>query len=202
VDFIDKIPESWKIMKARFLFKEISEKNRAGSELLSVYREYGVIPKSSREDNKNIPSEDLSTYKFVEKGDLVFNKMKTWQGSIAVSDYEGIVSPAYYVAKFTKANILRTDFAHFLLRSKIYIAKYGSISTGIRPGQWDMGFDAFNDVYVLLPSVEEQELIVEYIKKETNLTDIFINKIQLQIDKLDEYLVSLIYSAVTGKIKI
>ncbi|MEW7002249.1 hypothetical protein M5585_29635 [Serratia ureilytica] len=51
----------------------------------------------SRDDNNNKPSEDLSPYQLVQPNDLVMNKMKAWQGSIAISEYEGIVSPAYFV---------------------------------------------------------------------------------------------------------
>ena len=68
-----------------------------GEQLLSVYRDYGVVPKSSRDDNFNKPSDDLSTYQLVEHGDLAINKMKAWQGSVAISQCRGIVSPAYFV---------------------------------------------------------------------------------------------------------
>lgn len=47
--------------------------------MLSVYREYGVIKKDSRDDNHNVTSENTEGYKAVEPGDLVVNKMKAWQ---------------------------------------------------------------------------------------------------------------------------
>lgn len=200
VEWIGNIPEEWDLLRARFLFREKSEKNHQDAELLSVYRDYGVIPTSSRDDNHNKPSEDLSSYKFVESGDLVFNKMKTWQGSIAISSYEGIVSPAYYVAQLTREDKVSRAYIHHLLRSRLYISKYASISTGIRPGQWDMSFEKFKDVEVLLPPIGDQNKIVTFIEEHTNRTDDMLSKIEKQIELLTEYRTSLIYHAVTGKI--
>ena len=201
-EWIGNIPESWEVKRIRFLFQEISEKDHSDAELLSVYRDYGVVPTSSRDDNHNVPSEDLSGYKYIRKGDLVFNKMKTWQGSIAVSQFEGIVSPAYYVAKFKNPNLLQREYAHFLLRSALYISMYKSISIGIRPNQWDMGFDRFKDLFALIPAKKDQELIVNFIEQNTKETDKLIDLILNQVEKLRKYRSSLIYNVVTGKITI
>ena len=98
--WIGKIPETWGIGKLKNYLKRKDEKNPGGVQVLSLYREFGVVPKDSRDDNYNVTAEDTSKYKYVQPGDFVVNKMKAWQGSVAVSDYEGIVSPAYYVYKF------------------------------------------------------------------------------------------------------
>ena len=63
-----------------------------------MYRDHGIVLREGREDNYNKPGADLSRYKIVSKSDLVINKMKTWQGSLGVSAFDGIVSPAYFVA--------------------------------------------------------------------------------------------------------
>ena len=97
VDWLEEIPEQWDIKPIWALFVRKSDKGYEDLQLLSVYRDYGVIPTESRDDNFNKPSLDLSNYLRVTPKDLVTNKMKTWQGSIAVSEYEGIVSPAMAV---------------------------------------------------------------------------------------------------------
>lgn len=99
-DWLPTIPKHWQEISLRGLFYLSDERkeNRTDLELLSVYREFGVIPKSSRTDNKNVESENTSKYKVVHKNDLVINKMKLWQGSLGISRYEGFVSPAYIVA--------------------------------------------------------------------------------------------------------
>ena len=89
-----------------------SIKNTEGEINLSVYRDYGVIPKDSRDDNHNRVSDDTSNYKLVEPGDFVLNKMKGWSGSLGVSDYRGIVSPSYTVLEPVKE--IDNKYFHYL----------------------------------------------------------------------------------------
>ena len=100
VEWIGSIPVEWKVDKIRYHLRRIEPRNPGNKIVLSLYRELGIVPKDSRDDNHNVTSEDTSKYKYVRKGDFVINKMKAWQGSVAVSEYEGIVSPAYYVYHF------------------------------------------------------------------------------------------------------
>lgn len=95
--------------------------------MLSVTREQGVIVRDteSKEENHNFIPEDLSGYKYVEEGQLVINKMKSWQGAYGVSDYEGIVSPAYFVCDLD-FSIKR--FFSLALRSSIYISFFAQYS--------------------------------------------------------------------------
>ena len=99
-DWLPEIPAHWdsKQLRAYLYLADERKGDRKDLQLLSVYREYGVIPKNSRTDNKNHESEDTSKYKVVKNSDIVVNKMKLWQGSLGVSKYDGFVSPAYIVA--------------------------------------------------------------------------------------------------------
>ena len=90
---LTSVPEEWSIIPCGVFFKVKSIKNTEGEMNLSVYRDYGVIPKDSRDDNHNRVSEDTSNYKLVEPGDFVLNKMKGCSGSLGFSEYRGIVSP-------------------------------------------------------------------------------------------------------------
>lgn len=150
VKWLEKIPKHWEVFSLGSLMELKSDKNHPDFEVLSVYRDYGVIKKSSRDDNHNATSLDTSNYKAVNPGDLVVNKMKAWQGSMGISAYKGIVSPAYITCKINSKNI-DSNFLHQLLRSNIYIGEYNRISYGVRVGQWDMHYEDFKKVPVLLP---------------------------------------------------
>jgi type I restriction enzyme S subunit len=115
-DWLENIPKHWQQLTIRSITELSNERNgeRNDLELLSVYREYGVIKKSSRDDNHNVESQDLSNYKFVDKGYLVLNKMKMWQGSLGVSKYKEIVSPAYIVCKLV--GDFNFTYINYLLR--------------------------------------------------------------------------------------
>ncbi len=197
IAWIGEIPKDWKVDKIKYHLKRNEPKNHGNAIVLSVYRDYGVIPKDSRDDNHNVTSEDTSKYKYVKKGQLVINKMKAWQGSLAVSDYDGIVSPAYFIYDFIDEEYNHKYF-HYLVRS-CYKEEFKRISGGIREGQWDLSPEGFSNTLVLLPSIEEQNEILDYIlQKEIEIDAIIADK-KRQRGILTEYKKSLIYEYVTGK---
>lgn len=197
IEWIGEIPKDWKVDKIKYHLKRNEPKNPGNAIVLSVYRDYGVIPKDSRDDNHNVTSEDTSKYKYVKKGQLVINKMKAWQGSLAVSDYDGIVSPAYFIYDFIDEEYNHKYF-HYLVRS-CYKEEFKRISGGIREGQWDLSPEGFSNTLVLLPSIEEQNEILDYIlQKEMEIDSLIADK-KRQRGILAEYKKSLIYEYVTGK---
>ena len=199
IEWIGMIPKHWKVDMIKYHFRRNEPRKPINKEIkvLSVYREYGVIPKDSRDDNHNVTSEDTSKYKFVKKGDLVINKMKAWQGSLAVSDYEGIVSPAYFIYEFTD-NQYNKKYFHYLIRG-CYKDEFRRISGGIREGQWDLSAVEFAKTLILIPTIEEQNKIVEYIDDVIEKTDAIIADKKQQLETLEQYKKSLIYEYVTGK---
>ncbi|MGQ8975282.1 restriction endonuclease subunit S [Acinetobacter schindleri] len=195
VEWLGDVPEHWQQKPIWSLFKRIKRTNFPTERLLSVYRDYGVIPKDSRDDNHNRASEDLTPYQLVCANDLVINKMKAWQGSIAISELRGIVSPAYYIYQ-PKAEY-HSKYIHFLIRSAYYIQSYKNYSKGIRVNQWDLEHEAFTHIDLLLPSLEEQQKIVAFLNTETARIDTLIAKQEKLIELLEEQRKSIISHAVT-----
>ncbi|MEW8086487.1 MAG: restriction endonuclease subunit S [Candidatus Thiodiazotropha endolucinida] len=196
VDWLGDIPEAWSIERIRAVTELKSKKNQPDLPVLSVYREYGVIPKDSRDDNHNATSLDTSNYKVVKSGDLVVNKMKAWQGSMGVSEHQGIVSPAYITCS-VDAEHVRPKFLHYLLRSKPYIGVYNSLSYGVRVGQWDMHYEDFKHIPLPIPSRDEQDRIANFLDQKTAEIDEAIAKKQRLIELLKEQKAILINQAVT-----
>lgn len=195
IEWIGEIPKEWKIDKIKYHLKRNEPKNHGNAIVLSVYRDYGVIPKDSRDDNHNVTSEDTSKYKYVKKGQLVINKMKAWQGSLAVSDYNGIVSPAYFIYDFTDEEYNHKYF-HYLVRS-CYKEEFKRISGGIREGQWDLSPEAFANTLALLPPLVEQKYIANYLDIQCSEIDATAEDIQKEISLLEDYKKSVITEAVT-----
>ena len=195
--WVGNVPQHWLVEKVKYHLIRYEPRNPGDQQVLSVYREYGVIPKDSRDDNHNVTSEDTSKYKYVKPGNLVINKMKAWQGSMGVSEYEGIVSPAYFIYRFTD-NILIPKYLHYLFRS-CYKDEFRRISGGIREGQWDLSPEAFANTLILLPPVDEQIAIVDAVDKKTTEIESIVAQKQEQLTVLAEYKKSIIYEYVTGK---
>lgn len=196
IQWIGEVPEHWKNVPVSALFREFSDKGHPDFNVLSVYREYGVIEKDSRDDNHNVTSENTEGYKAVDIGDFVINKMKAWQGSMGVSDFKGIVSPAYITCRFRTTEHNR-KFIHHLLRSQSYINHYNRLSDGVRVGQWDMHFEDFKRLRVFLPTRDEQDRIVSFIDSSLAEIDKAIAQQQRMIDLLNERKQIIIQNAVT-----
>ncbi|MCX5155575.1 restriction endonuclease subunit S [Streptomyces sp. NBC_00291] len=189
------VPEGWATIRLGWLFKSISDRGHEAATVLSVYRDHGVVPKGSRTDNFNRTPENLSNYQLVRPGDLVVNRMKAWQGSLGISEYEGIVSPDYEVLRPSTSG---TDhrFVHSLLRSRGLIDQYALRSTGIRPSQWRLYWDEMKTIEVSLPSVGEQRAIADYLDRETARIDTLIEEQQQLIERLRERRAAVISHAV------
>lgn len=193
--WLGEIPAHWEADKLKYHLTRREPKNPGNTTVLSLYRELGVIPKDSRDDNHNQTSEDTSKYKYVRPGNFVVNKMKAWQGSVAVSDYEGIVSPAYYVYEFCDDAFYKRYF-HYLLRG-CYKDEFMRLSGGMRVGQWDLSSDDLDNTLVLIPPIAEQERIALFLDAKCAEIDGLIAEIQAQIDVLEQYKRSQITEAVT-----
>ncbi|MFT3752734.1 MAG: restriction endonuclease subunit S [Paludibacter sp.] len=196
VEWLGEIPEHWEAVSLGSILELKSDKNHPEYEVLSVYREYGVIKKDSRDDNHNATSLDTSNYKAVEPGDLVVNKMKAWQGSMGVSPHKGIVSPAYITCRVDSEKI-HPEYLHQLLRCDLYIGEYNRLSYGVRVGQWDMHYEDFKHITTTIPPLSEQTAIANFLDNKTALIDKAITLKEKQIELLKERRQILIHRAVT-----
>jgi type I restriction enzyme S subunit len=193
--WLGEVPADWQVKPLWTLFHRVKRTGYEEEQLLSVYRDYGVIPKSSRSDNFNKPSDDLSAYQLVCPNDLAINKMKAWQGSVAISGHRGIVSPAYFV--YEPIHCENNRFLHYLLRSPRYIGQYLALSKGIRPNQWDLEPQLFSRLPVLVPPPADQSAIAVFLDAKTAVIDRLVRQQQLCLDLLAEKRQAIISHAVT-----
>ena len=200
IAWIGAIPNHWKVSKIKQIVCWKSVKGQPDLPVLSLYRDYGVVPKDSRDDNHNVTSLDTSGYKVVERGDLVINKMKAWQGSLAVSEYNGIVSPAYHICKITSEKICK-KYLHYLLRDASYLPEYMRLSTGLRVGQWDLSFDDFKNIPFLVPPLAEQDRIAAFLDAECAEIDAVLEKTRASIEEYKKLKQAVITQAVTKGIR-
>ena len=201
VKWLGDIPAHWKVTKLRQILHPVSEKNHPEFPLLSVVREQGVILRDveDKEANHNFIPDDLSGYKVVRKGQFAMNKMKAWQGSYGVSDYTGIVSPAYFIFDIAFENL---EYFHYAIRSKVYVNFFAQASDGIRVGQWDLQMDKMKEIPFIVPPADEQIAIVKYIKQALPQYDAAIEKLTEEVAVLEEYKNKIIADIVTGKIDV
>ena len=189
--WLGKIPKHWDVIKAKYLWNEVFSFSENGSENLLSVSQYDGVTQAKNESR----SESLKGYKKVAKDNLVINIMLAWMGGLGVSEYNGIVSPAYCVYRLKKA--ANPKFMHYLYKTPMYLAEFARHSTGVIPSRWRMYTDDFGQVLTLVPPIDEQDMIVSYLDKVTSKIDEAIAQQQKMIDLLNERKQIIINNAVT-----
>lgn len=201
IPWLPEIPEHWKIKPVRSLLKETTEKTETGEEeLLSLSQYTGISYKKETKNQGMFEAESTIGYKKVHPGQFVMNIMLAWNGSYAVSDLEGIISPAYCVFDFiTECNKM---YYHYLLRLGIYSGAFKTASRGIIDSRLRLYPNRFYPFPVICPPLSEQQAIVSYITERTAKIDSLIEKLNNEIECIKEYKQRLISDVVTGQIKV
>lgn len=181
LDWIDSIPSHWIIYKNRELFEERDERGGNADELLSVTQDRGVILQSE-DGKKDSSNEDKSKYKRVEIGDIVYNKMRMWQGAVGYSSFNGIVSPAYVVLK-PRIKIY-TKFFYYLFKTPNYIEQSKKFSYGLCDDMNSLRFEDFRNMTSICPNYEEQMEIAELLEDRFNKLETLYSKKMRLIEAL------------------
>ena len=195
IEWIGRIPKEWKTERIKALFSERNERDCQGKTLLSVSQYFGIRPKSETDLADSHIAESYDDYKEVHKGDFVMNIMLAWNGSYAVSDYDGIVSPAYCVFKFRKDCCKK--YFHYLLRTDGYPSAFKTMSRGVIDSRLRLYPEQFYTFPVIFPPSEEQQRIADYLDKKCGEIDELIALQEQMITQLTDYKQSVITEAVT-----
>lgn len=194
-DLKKTIPTDWDLVANRSIYKERKEQNGEDeNELLSVTQDRGIIKQSEYEVKKDSSNEDKSKYKVTYPNDLVYNKMRMWQGAVGYNDYTGIVSPAYIV--LIPDNKIVPKFAYYQMKTPEYIAQSYGFSYGIVDDQNSLRYEEFRNMLTILPSRKTQQKIVNYLDKKLAKIDLFVINKETYIKKLLESKQAVINDAV------
>ena len=150
--------EEWTQHTLGDCFTERNERSSVG-ELISVTINSGVL-KTSDLNRKNSSSEDKSNYKKVEIDDIAYNSMRMWQGASGISNYAGIVSPAYTVITPKKA--VSSLFFSYLFKLPKMVQTFQANSQGLTSDTWNLKYPLLKDIKVYVPTYEEQLLIGKF----------------------------------------
>ena len=146
-------PPAWEQRKLGELFEE-SDERASDREILSVSVANGIYP-ASESDRETNPGASLANYKVVHSGDVVYNSMRMWQGAVDASRYDGIVSPAYVVAK-PNSEVYARFFAR-LLRQPMLLKQYQQVSQGNSKDTQVLKFDDFASIEISMPASENEQ---------------------------------------------
>lgn len=200
ISWFGEIAAHWATRRIALLFRERDERGEPELPLLEVSINTGVILREFSDDHIESTAADFNTYKIARTGDIVFNKMRMWQGSVGVAPCDGLVSPDYTVA--APGGALLSEYAGQLFRTEMFSAECARHSHGIVWDRLRLYWDGFRDIVVPLPPLPEQRAIVEHIQRETAKLDALREATERTISLLKERRSALITEAVTGKIQL
>ena len=185
----------WKEVKLGSIFDERNETNRCELPLLSITGDKGVINQSDS-DKRDISNEDKSKYKRICPGDIGYNTMRMWQGRSALSNIEGIVSPAYTIV--TPRESINVKFMSMLIQQPRVVYDFWTHSQGLVSDTLNCKYPDFCQVKVRIPIKDEQTAIASVLVKADKEIELAVERLtNLQSQKR-----GLMQQLLTGKKRI
>lgn len=197
VEWLGEIPSHWDCFDGKRIFSSVRQPALSSDEQLAASQKYGVIPQNlmmQLNDSKvMLALKGTASFRHVEKNNFVIS-LRSFEGGIEHSNYEGCVSPAYTVLS-SKKNI---DYRYFkyLFKSAPFIAALQSTTDSLRDGK-SISYEQFGNINLPLFSKIEQNTIANFLDHETAKIDSLIEKQQQLIELLKEKRQAVISHAVT-----
>ncbi|GAO00981.1 type I restriction-modification methylase S subunit [Komagataeibacter xylinus NBRC 13693] len=197
VEWIGEIPVGWNLLNGRRLFADKKISARSGDEQLSATQKYGVIPQKDfmkNEDQKvTLAISGIDNFRHVDEGDFVIS-LRSFQGGIEYSSYNGCVSPAYTV--LCRKNKINDIFWSYIFKSRLFIDEINASSEGIRDGK-TIRYEQFGKIAFAIPPLPEQQAIASFLDRECGKIDALIAEQERLIALLAEKRQAVISHAVT-----
>lgn len=174
------VPCDWAEYSLGEIYKERKLAGDPKLPILTVSIHTGVSKGALNEDElgKKVKRiEDKTQYKTARAGDLVFNMMRAWQGAIGVACFDGLVSPAYIVAKPEKE--VYPLFMDYYMKLPRMVNMLHRQSYGVTDFRLRLYWDSFAQIQVSLPPLAEQVRIVDILITQDILIDLLKKKTEL-----------------------
>ena len=202
VEWLGMIPENWSVYRIANVYDERNESGSDDLPILLVSINTGISDHEVSDDEQTrsfVRIEDRTKYKRVYPGDLAYNMMRAWQGAFGAARVDGMVSPAYVVAKPKGNTSIDSRYMEALLRSPSAIDEMHRFSHGITDFRLRLYWPEFKSIRICIPPYDEQIEIADYIDQRSAEIDRLVEAKQQLLAQLEAYKKSVIYEYVTGK---
>ncbi len=99
VEWLGEVPEHWEVRRNGRLFAQRNETGFAELPILEVSLRTGVRVRDFEDSDRKQVMSDRDKYKRALAGDIAYNTMRMWQGAVGVAPADGLISPAYIIAR-------------------------------------------------------------------------------------------------------
>ncbi|OJV39828.1 MAG: hypothetical protein BGO29_01990 [Bacteroidales bacterium 36-12] len=170
----------WQELPGNYIFKNVSDKNHISElPILAITQEYGAIPRELIDYNITVTDKSVDSYKVVQIGDFIIS-LRSFQGGIEYSKYNGICSPAYIILR----PIMEIEDCFFksFFKTELYIKALNKNIEGIRDGKM-ISYKYFSEINLPYPSLPEQQKIATFL----SAIDEKISHSSAQIEKMEAW---------------
>jgi type I restriction enzyme S subunit len=195
VPWLGEVPLTWSISRNGGLFIQRNETGFAHLPILEVSLKTGVRVRNLDGSGRKQIMSDRDKYKRARKDDLAYNMMRMWQGAIGIAPTDGLVSPAYVVARPLKG--VEPRFFLNLFRTDAYMGEVDKFSHGIVKDRNRLTDEAFLGAPFPIPPTDEQSAIVRFLDHADRRIRRYIRAKQKLIKLLEEQKQAIIHRAVT-----
>lgn len=161
VAWLPSIPVTWSMQRNGRLFAQRTETGRPDLPVLEVSLRTGVRVRGTAASDRKQALTDAARYKVAHAGDLAYNMMRMWQGAVGVVPVDGLVSPAYVVARPLDTSAPR--YFDFLFRTTPFMREVENWSRGIVPDRNRLYWESFKQIQSPLPPRGDQEAIIRFL---------------------------------------
>ena len=174
MEWVGDIPSHWEVKPMFAVGNECKQKNRDGFEANLLSLSYGEIIEKDIESNSGLLPESFDTYQKVEPNDLVFRltDLQNDKRSLrsARSNHSGIITSAYLTFRPTRCD---SRYLAYLMRSYDLTKVFYSMGSGLRQS---LKYSDFRRMPILLPPLEEQRAIADFLDRELEKIDELMHK--------------------------
>lgn len=195
LSWLGDVPSHWDVRRNGRLFGARREVGFPDLPILEVSIRSGVRVRDFDSGGRKQEIADRSKYQRAVRGDIAYNMMRMWQGAVGIAPTDGLVSPAYVVAR----PFQETDAAYYayLFRTAAYMRETDVFSRGIVPDRNRLYWESFKQMPSVYPPLDEQRLIVRFLDWHGTLTAKLIRAKRKLTALLNEHKQSIVHSAVT-----
>ena len=197
-EWLGRVPSHWDVRRTKLILREVDSRSTTGKEQLLRVSQYTGVTQRKAADGSDSPdtrAASLIGYKRVFVHDLVINIMLAWNGSMGVSRFDGIASPAYCVYRLNKG--AQPWYFHQLFRLPLYKGRIKVVSTGVIESRLRLYSDDLGRIEAILPPPDEQAAIVRFLDHANRKIDGFMRAKRKLIGLLNEQKQAIIHRAVT-----
>ena len=152
--------DPWKPGHAGDAFKNSRAKGAAGLPIYSVTMDRGLVRRDSLDRHMAADAADGQNLR-AQRGDVVYNMMRMWQGAVGLANEESMVSPAYVVLSPKKHTSPQFFDQWFKAKRMLYLL--GAYSHGITSDRLRLYADDFARIPLHLPTLPEQQKIAAFL---------------------------------------